>query len=148
MNTDITPEDMFAQRRLSGMARQMGGIVRNLEEFKVEYPTIIAPNVIDAMIGNLKDDINILLREVNMLSSPNRRELQQRRYVCRSCQSVFMVPLVAGICDECRSRGITSQEVVPEPPSDDEASADELSVTDESSEDDPFADEDEGHGKG
>lgn len=106
MSTD--PEALFIQRRLSGMTRQMTGLVQNLEEFRVEYPQIIAPNVLEAIIGNLKDDINVLLREMSLLTSPHREELRQRRYVCRACKNVFTSPLVAGVCDECRARGITT----------------------------------------
>lgn len=107
----VKPDDLFIQRRLSGIARQLGGIVRNLQEFAQEHPHIIAPNVIEAMIGNLKDDINILLREVNLLGSPDRAALRERRYVCRSCRGVFLAPLAAGICDECRGRGITTSDL-------------------------------------
>jgi hypothetical protein len=116
----LNPEDLFIQRRLNGITRQLSGIVKNLEEFRQEYPHVIAPNILEAMVGNLKDDINILLREVNMIGSPNREALQQRRWVCRSCKAVFMAPLVAGVCDECRARGITTQDLPPAPSTEDE----------------------------
>lgn len=116
----MDPDNLFLQRRLSGIIRQLNGIVKNLGDFKDENPHVIAPNLMDAMIGNLKDDINILLREMNIIGSPNRRQLQERRYVCRSCHNVFTSPLVAGICDECRSRGITSTEVAPPPAEEEE----------------------------
>ncbi|MBN1478306.1 hypothetical protein JXA47_16235 [Candidatus Sumerlaeota bacterium] len=116
----MNPEDLFIQRRLNGITRQLSGIVKNFEEFREEYPHVIAPNILEAMIGNLKDDINILLREVNMIGSPNREKLQQRRWICRSCNAVFMAPLVAGVCDECRARGITTQDLPPAPSTDDE----------------------------
>lgn len=152
---NLSPEDLFIQRRLSGIARQLSGIAQNLEEFGRENPQIIAPNVLEAMVGNLKDDINVILREVNMIASPNRKELRERRYVCRSCNNVFMTPLAAGVCDECRSRGITTsdlsalreQEVAgePEPPDGGEAPLgnapgdDPLAEADGSDSEDPFA---------
>ena len=109
---NLSPEDMFIQRRLSGIARQLNGLIKNLEDFRQEHPTIIAPNVLDAIVGNLKDDVNVVMREMNLVGSPNRQHLKQRRFVCRACHNVFMQPLVAGICDECRGRGITSADIV------------------------------------
>jgi hypothetical protein len=120
---NINPESLFIQRRLGGVVRQLNGIVMNLEEFRDEHPTIIAPNMLDTIIHNLKDDINVLLREVNILGSPNPKALQERRYVCRSCNSVFSTPIVAGVCDECRGRGVTSAEFTPMPVAGPEASA-------------------------
>jgi len=102
---------MFVQRRLSGIARQLNGLIKNFEDFREEHPTLIAPNVLNAIIGNLKDDVNVVMREMNMVGSPNRKQLKARRYHCRACHNVFMQPLVAGICDECRGRGITSADI-------------------------------------
>jgi hypothetical protein len=136
----MNPDDLFIQRRLSGISRQLTGIVKNLEEFGQEHPHVIAPNILAAMVGNLKDDINILLREVNYLGSPDRQALRDRRYVCRSCQRVFAAPLAAGICDECRGRGITTSEL---PARTEEPEA--LSPAAGATEEDPFASEgDEG----
>lgn len=111
----LDPESLFIQRRLSGVVRQLNGIVMNLEEFRDQHPHVIAPNMLDTIIGNLKDDIGVLLREVNILGSPNRKVLEERRYVCRSCNKIFSAPIVAGVCDECRGRGITSAEFTPMP---------------------------------
>jgi hypothetical protein len=90
-----------------------------------------------------------------MIGSPNREKLQQRRWICRSCNAVFMAPLVAGVCDECRARGITTQDLPPVQTNDDEgaidrvrdpstpkapdSSADPLPESGESDSADPFA---------
>ena len=49
---NFNPESLFIQRRLGGVVRQLNGIVMNLEEFRTEHPSIIAPNMLDTIIHN------------------------------------------------------------------------------------------------
>jgi hypothetical protein len=75
--------------------------VERLRAFRASRPYLVAPNLIGMLEGNLKDNVEVLYRELNNLTKPKSAT---RQYVCNQCHSVFLQRLPGGICDECRSR--------------------------------------------
>jgi hypothetical protein len=75
--------------------------VERLKAFRATRPYLIAPNMVGMLEGNLKDNVEVLYRELNNLTKPRSATKQ---YVCGQCHSVFLQRLPGGICDECRSR--------------------------------------------
>jgi hypothetical protein len=75
--------------------------VERLKAYRVSRPYLMAPNLGSMLEGNLKDNIEVLYRELNNLAKPRSAKKQ---YVCTQCHGVFLQRLPGGICDQCKSR--------------------------------------------
>jgi len=77
-----------------------------LKRFRSAYPYLIAPNLLDMIESNLKENIAALTKEMGQLQSGRqiRAAADPARYTCRQCHGKFTVVLPAGLCDECRSK--------------------------------------------
>ncbi len=102
---NLTPEQIM-------MITEVGEIIRHqtlanemLGEFRKQFPFAIPPNIFDMVNANLRDNIQVLYREMNVLHKPNN---EKRRWACSKCNRVFAMPLPGGLCDECRTAKITA----------------------------------------
>jgi hypothetical protein len=94
-------EQLLITNELSEIIRWHNQCLDRLRAYRENYPYLIAPNVGKMMEENLKENVQMLYRELNNLHKP---KTEQRRHICRECHSVFAVSLRGGLCDECRSR--------------------------------------------
>ena len=94
-------EQLLITNELSEIIRGHNQCLERLRHYRENYPYLIAPNVGKMMEENLKENVQMLYRELNNLHKP---KTEQRRHVCRECHSVFAVALRGGLCDQCRSR--------------------------------------------
>lgn len=69
-------------------------------DFRKKYPFAIPPNLLGLIEENLKDNIQVLYREMNVLHKPNS---EKRRWVCTKCKTVFAMPVPGGLCDACKA---------------------------------------------
>lgn len=94
-------EQLLITNELSEIIRWHNQTLERLRAYRQNYPYLIPPNVGLMMEENLKENVQMLYRELNNLHKP---KAEQRRHVCRECNQVFALTLRGGICDECRSR--------------------------------------------
>lgn len=94
-------EQLLITNELSEIIRLHNQCLDRMRSYRENYPYLIAPNVGKMMEENLKENVQMLYRELNNLHKP---KTEQRRHICRECHSVFAVSLRGGLCDECRSR--------------------------------------------
>ncbi|PKO15527.1 hypothetical protein CVU37_12840 [candidate division BRC1 bacterium HGW-BRC1-1] len=72
-----------------------------LEKYRKAYPYLMAPNLAAMMEDNLKDNLQVLYKE---LSNLHRSGEAKDRHVCAICNRVFAARLPGGACDECKAR--------------------------------------------
>lgn len=107
------PEKLLIFNELSEIIRWHNQCIDRLGTYKKNHPYLIAPNLHKMMEENLKENVQMLYKELNNLNKP---KTEQRRHVCRECHSVFAAALPGGICDECRSKvGATNRYDTPPP---------------------------------
>lgn len=104
-------EQLAITGEMSEIIRVHNECLQRLSAYREKYPYLMAPNLGKMMEENLKENIQVLYREMNNLHKP---KAQQRRHICRGCHGVFAVSLPAGLCDECRSKGISSNATPPQ----------------------------------
>jgi hypothetical protein len=97
----LTPQQLDLTSELCEIVRLHNVMLKRLEDYRSEHPYLLPPNVGRMMEDNLKENIQMLYKEMNNLHKPKG---EQRRFVCRECHHVFASPLRGGLCDECRSR--------------------------------------------
>ena len=95
-------EQLLITNELSEIIRWHNQCLDRLRNYRDSYPYLMAPNVARMMEENLKENVQMLYRELNNLHKP---KTEQRRHVCRQCNGVFAVSLPGGVCDECKARG-------------------------------------------
>jgi hypothetical protein len=108
-------EQLLITNELSEIIRWHNQCLDRLRSYRESYPYLIAPNVGKMMEENLKENVQMLYRELNNLHKP---KAEQRRHVCRQCHMVFALPLRGGICDECHSKRAAPTPYATPPPSD------------------------------
>lgn len=96
-------ERMLVKNEFSEIIKCQDTALKRLKRFKEGYPYLVAPNILDMIIDNLKDNIAILLREMPNIEKFKKREYEQK-YVCEKCKGVFFISLPNGVCDECRGK--------------------------------------------
>ncbi len=77
--------------------------LERLQRFRDEHPYLIAPNVFDTLEANLKENTQIMYRELqNIMRSGGPH--YHKKYICKNCHRAFMMSLPGGLCDECRGK--------------------------------------------
>jgi hypothetical protein len=99
-------EQLLITNELSEIIRWHNQCLDRLRSYRETYPYLLAPNVAYMLEDNLKENVQMLYRELNNLHKP---KTEQRRHVCSQCHGVFAASLPGGICDECRGRGVRPQ---------------------------------------
>ncbi len=94
-------EQLLIFNELSEIIRWQNQCIERMKSFREKYPYLIPPNVAKMVEENLKENVQILYRELNHLHKPKE---EKRRHVCRMCHGVFFVSLPGGLCDECRAK--------------------------------------------
>ena len=94
-------DKLQAVAELGEVIRLHNDAVDKLQAFRKERPHLIMPNLAKIVEENLKENMQILYKELNNLHRPAE---QQTRYICNECKMAFLVRLPGGICDECRAR--------------------------------------------
>lgn len=100
----ISYEQLLITNELSEVIRCHNECLNRIKAYAEAYPYLIAPNIARLISENLKDNLQVLYKELNNLHKP---KAEQRRHVCAQCHKVFASSLRGGVCDECRSRGGT-----------------------------------------
>lgn len=101
------PDKLQAAAQLGEVIRLHNETLEKLREFRRLRPYALPPNMVVMAEENLKENVQVLYKELNHLHKP---AAERRRHACRQCHHVFAVSLPGGICDECRSRqGVPSQ---------------------------------------
>ncbi|MDD4278167.1 hypothetical protein GX645_07350 [Candidatus Sumerlaeota bacterium] len=96
---NLTPEQIDMITQLGEIIRHQTFAQEMMNDFRKQYPYAMPPNLLTMIESNLKDNIQVLYREMNVIHKP---QSEKRRWVCSSCKSVFATPLPGGLCDECR----------------------------------------------
>ncbi|MGB9691082.1 MAG: hypothetical protein ACPL7D_02830 [Candidatus Sumerlaeaceae bacterium] len=94
-------EQLLIFNELSEIIRWQNQCIERMQSFREKYPYLIPPNVARMVEENLKENVQILYRELNHLHKPKK---EKRRHVCQRCHGVFFVALPGGLCDECRAK--------------------------------------------
>lgn len=102
----LTPQQLDLTSELCEIVRLHNVMLKRLEDYRREHPYLLPPNVGRMMEDNLKENVQMLYKEMNNLHKPKS---EQRRFTCRECHHVFAAPLRGGLCDECRSRAYGTQ---------------------------------------
>jgi len=100
-------EQLMIFNELSEIIRGQNMCIELMKSFREKYPYLIPPNVARMVEENLKENVQILYRELNHLHKPPQ---EKRRHVCRGCHGVFFTALPGGLCDECRSKAEVTQQ--------------------------------------
>ena len=94
-------EQLLITNELSEIIRHHNQALERLKAYRQSYPYLLAPNLAQMMEENLKDNLQMLYKELNNLHRP--KEAQQR-HICAICSRVFAIRLPGSVCDECRGR--------------------------------------------
>jgi hypothetical protein len=100
-------EQLMIFGELSEIIRGQNMCIELMKSFREKYPYLIPTNVARMVEENLKENVQILYRELNHLHKPPQ---EKRRHVCRGCHGVFFTALPGGLCDECRSKAEATQQ--------------------------------------
>lgn len=121
-------EKFQAVAELGDVIRLQNEAMDRLQQFRKARPYLIMPNLAKMVEENMKENLQVLYKELNNMHKPAE---QQTRYICDDCHMAFLVRLPGGICDECRAkRSSTPREyVVNAPPVDPNASDEETAGT-------------------
>ena len=106
MTMTVDYEQLLVTNEFSEVIRLQNQSLERLKAFRAKYPYLIPPNVACMVEENLKENMQMLFKEMNNLHKPKQ---QQKRYVCMECHGSFAVRLPGGLCDECRSRTTATQ---------------------------------------
>ncbi len=96
-------EEMLLKNEFSEIIKYNDMALKRVQRFGEGYPYLIAPNILQLIMDNLKDNIALLLREMPNIEKYKKREYSQR-FICTKCKNVFFISLPGGICDECRAK--------------------------------------------
>lgn len=96
-------EEIFVLNEFSEIIKQHNSALDKLKRFQEGYPYLIAPNIFDTLQHNLKENTQILFREMSGLHNQKDKKYD-KKYVCKVCHQVYMMKLRGGICDECRGK--------------------------------------------
>ncbi|MGI8908498.1 MAG: hypothetical protein ACR2IE_18640 [Candidatus Sumerlaeaceae bacterium] len=97
----FSPDVMKTAVELSEVIRLQNQALEKVREFRDARPYAIAPNLLRMIEENLKENIQMLYKELNQVNTP---AAERKRHVCRQCHHVFASSLPGGLCDECRSK--------------------------------------------
>jgi hypothetical protein len=76
-----------------------------LKRFREAYPYLIAPNLLELLEDNLRDNVSVLTKEMGQLQSGKQTAAgDPARYICKQCSMKFTVALPDGLCDQCRAK--------------------------------------------
>jgi hypothetical protein len=96
-------EQQFIMNEFAEIIKYHNTSLERLKRFAEAYPYLIAPNVLELIEHNLKDNITLLYREFQGLQNQKDKKYQ-KKFVCNKCHQVFLSSLPDGICDKCRSK--------------------------------------------
>jgi hypothetical protein len=99
-------DDLKIIDELSEILSYINTATNLLEKFGKAHPYLIAPNILRVWEDNLKETTTVMYREFHNLRNGRKAKTYDKRYVCTKCQSVAMLPLPEGLCDECRSKTV------------------------------------------
>jgi L-lysine 2,3-aminomutase len=98
-------ETLLRVNELAEIIKLHSQALTKLERFRKAYPYLVAPNVLQLIEDNLRDNTMVLSRELSQLHSGGQTPAgDPSRFVCKRCHMKFAIPLPGGICDECRSK--------------------------------------------
>ncbi|KPL05412.1 hypothetical protein AMJ85_11860 [candidate division BRC1 bacterium SM23_51] len=98
-------ETMLRVNELAGILKLQQQAAGRLKRFREAYPYLVAPNLLEMLEENLRDNIAVLTKEMGQLQTGKRAPVgDPSRYVCKRCHAKFAVALPGGLCDECRSK--------------------------------------------
>lgn len=97
----FNPDTMKTAIELGEVIRLQNEALEKLRAFREARPYAIAPNLFRMIEENLKENVQMLYKELNQVHKP---PTERKRHVCRQCHHVFAMSLPGGICDECRSK--------------------------------------------
>lgn len=99
-------EIMLRVNELAEILKLHHHAVDRLKRFREAYPYLIAPNMLEMLEANLKDNVAVLTKEMGQLQTGKRAPAgDPSRYICKRCHAKFAATLPGGLCDECRSKG-------------------------------------------
>ncbi len=124
-------DKMQAVIELGEVIRLQNEALERLVAFRKARPNLMMPNLAKMVEENLKENVQVLYKELNNLHKPPE---QQTRYICKECQMAFLTSLPGGICDECRAKKGSSQPraygpQAPSPPDEQETATVDSAVT-------------------
>jgi hypothetical protein len=96
-------EDQFIADEISEMLKHHNAALERLKRFGEAYPYLVAPNILEMIEHNLKDNITLLYREFQGVQGEKEKKYDDK-FVCKMCHEVFLSSLPDGICDKCRSK--------------------------------------------
>jgi len=100
-------ETMLRVNELAEIIKLHRHAADRLKRFRSAYPYLIAPNLLEMIEGNLRDNVAALTQEMGQLQmgqQPPGRD--PSRFICKRCNVKFAMPLPGGLCDKCRSEGM------------------------------------------
>ena len=100
----VKSDDLAVMNEFSEVIGSVSEAANLLEEFVKEYPDVIPEQKLRIWDDNLRETASIMFREFHQLRHGKQNKVYDKKYICKECKSVFMVPLPENICDECRSK--------------------------------------------
>lgn len=99
MSFDLEKLQVVAE--LGEVIRLQNEAMQSLVAFRKARPYIMMPNLAKMVEENMKENMQVLYKELNNLHKPAS---EQTRYICDDCKMAFLVKLPGGLCDECRAK--------------------------------------------
>lgn len=100
-------EKLQAVAELGEVIRLQNEALERLQTFRKARPYLMMPNLAKMVEENIKENVQVLYKELNNLHKPSE---QQVRYICDECKMAFLTRLPGGLCDECRARAAGSHQ--------------------------------------
>ena len=85
-------EELFILNEFSEIIKNHNSALEKLKRFREAYPYLIAPNIFDMLQHNLKENTQILFREMNGMKDQKNKQYS-KRHTCRVCHKVYMMSL-------------------------------------------------------
>ena len=96
---DLTPEQIEMITQLGEIIRHQTFAQERLADFRRRFPFALPPNLLSMIEDNLKENIQVCYREMNVIHKPAD---EKRRWFCTKCKTVFAMPVPGGLCDACK----------------------------------------------
>ncbi|NJL07530.1 MAG: hypothetical protein HC900_04160 [Methylacidiphilales bacterium] len=100
--------DLAVMDELSDVLCAVSHAASALAEYRERFPDCMPPEKFKLWEDNLRDVSTVMLREFHNMRHGREKKCYDKKNVCSVCHAVFMVPVPGGVCDECRSKGVTT----------------------------------------
>ncbi len=105
----VEKADVHVMMEFSSIIAKVNEAGKTITKIRDQYPDEIPTHLSNGIRDNIKETATVMLKEFQAMRHGRTQKKYDKKYVCKKCHSVFMVPLgKEGICDECKASQTSS----------------------------------------